>query len=69
MGEIRIDSHGVNKLLRGLKPHKAIGPDMVPARFLRDYAMELSNIITKLFQFSIDSGTTPDEKSIHRANL
>ena len=61
MEEIRIDNHGVHKLLRGLKPHKATGPDMVPARFLKDFAMELSNIITKLFQYSIDSGTIPDD--------
>ena len=61
MKDIRIDNHGVHKLLRGLKPHKATGPDMVPARFLRDYAMELSNIISKLFQFSIDSGTIPND--------
>ena len=61
MEEIRIDNHGVHKLLLGLKPHKATGPDMVPARFLKDFAMELSNIITKLFQFSIDSGTIPDD--------
>ena len=44
MKDIRIDSHGVHKLLRGLKPHKATGPDMVPARFLKDYATELADI-------------------------
>lgn len=51
---ICINSHGVHKLLRGFKLHKATGPDMILARFLKDYAMELSNILTKLFQFSID---------------
>ena len=61
MQDIRIDQRGVHKLLKGLKPHKATGPDMVPARLLRDYAIEFSTIFTILFQTSLDSGKIPSD--------
>ena len=46
MPDINIHVNGVAKLLRGLKAHKATGPDEVPARLLREAAYHLAPIIT-----------------------
>ena len=35
-----IGTAGLKKLLRGLKPHKASGPDNIPTRFLKEAANE-----------------------------
>ncbi|KAK3096436.1 hypothetical protein FSP39_000095 [Pinctada imbricata] len=61
MPDIKIDSRGVHKLLKGLKPHKATGPDMVPARLLKDFADEFSTILTRLFQSSLDGSRIPSD--------
>lgn len=61
MNNIRIGRSGVCKLLKGLNVHKATGPDTIPARFLQDFAPELTPIMTKLFQLSLDTGKVPDD--------
>ena len=61
MPNIRIDNRGMHKLLQGLKPHKATGPDMVPARLLRYFSIEFSVILTMLFQTSLNAGNIPTE--------
>ena len=61
MPDIRIDQRGLHKLLKGLKPHKATGPDMVPARLLRDFASEFSIILSRLFQTSLNDGKIPSD--------
>lgn len=48
-----ISSPGVNKQLNGLKINKASGPDELPARMLRDYADEITPILTHLYQQSV----------------
>ena len=40
---------------------KACGPDMIPARILRDMAEEISPILTTLFQRTIDLGELPED--------
>ena len=52
---------GIVKLLQGLQPHKAAGPDSVPPRILKDLAQELGPILTVFFQQIYDSGTTPQD--------
>ena len=37
MPEITVTNQGVEKLLSQLNPHKASGPDGIPARVLRDF--------------------------------
>ena len=54
---ITVTENGVHKLLAGLEPHKASGPDQLPARL----ASELAPIYTLLFQASLDQGIIPDE--------
>ena len=59
MDDIIVSCSGVAKLLRNLKPHKAAGPDGVPARLLKEVANELAPAITLLFQASINQGRLP----------
>ena len=49
---------GVTKLLKGLKPSKALGPDELHPRVLKELAMELGPVFAHLFQ---QSGTKPKQ--------
>ena len=59
MNNIRIEVPGITKLLRNLNPHKASGPDGVPARLLKETAEEIAPAISILFQTSLDQGSVP----------
>ena len=48
MPDIEISREGVLKLLKKINPNKASGPDMIPARILKDLAEELAPILYKL---------------------
>ena len=61
MEGIVVTKEGVTKLLKGLNPSKALGPDELHPRVLRELATELSPIFLHLFQQSIDSGEIPKE--------
>jgi len=54
-----VTENGVLKLLLGIKPLKATGPDKVSTRLLKLCAKELAPGITKIYQLSIDSGALP----------
>ena len=56
---ITVTVEGVVKLLHSLKPNKASGPDAIPARILKDTAVEIAPILTVIFQQSLDTGTVP----------
>ena len=64
MEEIFVIKEGVTKLLKGLNPSKALGPDELHARVLKQLAPELGPIFSHLFQQSIDSGEIPKEWSL-----
>ena len=57
MAPIVIDEAGVLKLLKGVNPRKASGPDQIPCMLLRELHVELAPAFTLLFQASYDSGT------------
>lgn len=59
MPRIQIDANGVTKLLTGLNPNKASGPDGIPARVLKETASVISPILTIIFQKSLDLGEVP----------
>ena len=61
MEDIGVTKEGVTKLLKGLKPSKALGPDELHPRVLKELASELGPIFAHLFQQSIDSGDIPKE--------
>jgi len=59
MSNITITENGVKKLLNNLNPHKATGPDDVPARLLKEIAEEIAPVFTNLFQASLNQGKIP----------
>ena len=59
MRDIKFSAEGVKKQLLKIKIDKAGGPDLIPARILREAASELAVVLSSLFQQSYDSGTLP----------
>ena len=59
--EFNIDCAGVEKLLHNIKPHKASGPDELPAHLLKLGASELAPALTLLFQATLHQGRIPHE--------
>ncbi|CAH1245879.1 Hypp7594 [Branchiostoma lanceolatum] len=53
MGDITIRANGIEKLLASLNATKAVGPDGITPRVLRELAKELSPILTTIYQSSI----------------
>ena len=49
----------VRKLLQGINPTKASGPDEIPCRLLRELATELAPAFTRLFTQTHESGQLP----------
>jgi len=59
--EITITEQGVFALLSQIDPHKACGPDNIPAKILHEMAQELTPMITHLFKQSLDTSELPSE--------
>ena len=64
MNDIAVSKDGVIKLLKGLNPSKALGPDELHPRILKELATELGSVFAHLFQQSIDTGEIPKEWSL-----
>ena len=64
MNDIAVSKDGVIKLLNGLNPSKALGPDELHPRGLKELATELGPVFAHLFQQSIDTGEIPKEWSL-----
>ena len=60
MNDTVISKDGVIKLLKGLNPSKALGPDELHPRVLK----ELATVFAHLFQQSVDTGEIPKECSL-----
>ena len=54
----------VFKLLKGLNPSKALGPDELYPRVLKERATELGPVFAHLFKKSLDTGEIPKEWSL-----
>jgi hypothetical protein len=61
MDDIEIAEEGVRKLLRNTNPHKAAGPDELPARVLKECADKLSPYLTLIFKKSLVERNVPDD--------
>ena len=61
MSHIANNSSGVENLLRNLNPHKATGPDAIPAHLLYELCAEVAPALTFVFQMSLDTGQIPDD--------
>ena len=59
--DLTITVEGVQKLLAGLNPSKASGPDEIPARILKMLHLELAPILTSIFSQSISTGEIPED--------
>ena len=64
MNDIGVSKEGVIKLLKGMNPSKALGPDELHPRVLEELATELGPVFAHLFQQSIDTGEIPKEWSL-----
>ena len=65
--DIAVTKEGVTKLLKCLNPPKALGPDELHPRGLKELATELGPVFVHLFQQSIDKGEI--HKEWHLANI
>ena len=61
MPSISINTNGVIKLLQGLNPSKANGPDQIPTRVLKEAAPVVGKYLTFIFQQSLKSGQIPND--------
>ena len=59
MPDIIITTEGVARLLHGLNPNKATGPDDILARILQLTANEIAPALQIIFQKSLDTGKLP----------
>ena len=64
MHDIVVTKEGVTKLLKGLNPSKALGPDELHPKVLKELAMELGPVYAHLFKQSIDTGEIPKDWSL-----
>ena len=62
--DIHISNEGVIKMMKGLNPSKALGPDELHPRVLKELAVELGPVFAHLFQQSLDMGEIPKEWSL-----
>ena len=61
ISDIIVNTEGTEKLLRNINVSKAVGPDNIPNRILRECAHDLAPIVTLIFQRSLDTGSLPPD--------
>jgi hypothetical protein len=59
MPEINVTNNGVEKLLKNIDTSKATGPDEISTIILKEFAPELSPLLTNIFSKSIQEGEVP----------
>ena len=64
MSDIHISNESVIKMLKSLNPSKALRPDELHPRVLKELAAELGPVLAHLFQQSLDKGKIPKEWSL-----
>ena len=62
MSHSTIHTSGVESLSRNLIPHKATGPDAIPAHLLCELSAEVAHVLIFVFQMSLDTGQIPDDR-------
>ena len=58
---LNITTEGVQKLLLGLNPGKASGPDQMTARLLKGLAIEVGPVLASIFRQSVSAGKLPSD--------
>ena len=69
MNDIVISKDGVIKHLKDLNPSKALGPDELHPRVLKELATELGQVSAHLFQQSMNTSEIPKPKEWSLANI
>ena len=69
MEDIVVSKEGVTKLLKGLNPSKALRPDELYPRVLKELASELGPVFAHLFQQSIDSASSQAKGTKNEVDL
>ena len=64
MSDIHISNEDVIKMMKGLNPSEALGPDELHPRVLKELVEELGTVFAHLFQQSLDKGEIPKESSL-----
>ena len=64
MDDIVVSNECVTKLLKGLNPSKALGPEELHLSVLKQLATELGPVFAHLFQKSLDTGEISKEWSL-----
>ena len=64
MDDIIVSNEGVTKLLKGLNPSKALGPDEIHPRVQKELATELGPVFAYLFKKSLETAEIPKEWSL-----
>ena len=64
MDDIVVSNEDVTKLLKGFNPSKALGPDELHTRVLKELLTELGPVFAHLFQKSLDTGEIHKEWSL-----
>ena len=60
MPDIHITTEGVLKQLQKLNVNKASGPDMIPARLLKEVSNEIAPLLCIIYQKCLETGQIPD---------
>jgi hypothetical protein len=61
MPDIDISTPGILKLLKGLNPSKAAGPDLLKPLVLKELREQIAHILTVIFQLSLQTGHVPKD--------
>ena len=61
MPSIHISTRDVELLLQRIQPHKASGPDMIPARVMKECASSIAPPRTEIFRRSLQTGDVPPD--------
>jgi len=74
MPTFEVTAPGVHKLLSGLDTRKSLGPDEISPRVMKETSNEISDILTFIFNQSLNSGVVPADWrianifSLHKKN-
>ena len=69
MDDIVVSNEVVTKLLKGQNPSKALGPEELHPRVLKELATEFGPVFAHLFQQSLDTGEIPKEWSLYVSSI
>jgi len=61
MPDISFGTEGIKKLLLGLNPAKASGPDQIPIQILKEAAHQIAPILQVIFTQSYQTGVLPQD--------